>query len=249
MSNGQNLHTRAAMIATSKATIVEAPDWHPIRTFVEKAQNKPVGRLVSRKSKRAMPWEGFGERHLMMISEADSAVERFLAQPHRLEIRVGTGRRRLDYFPDLMRRMADGTIEIVEVKKSKDEIDADPDYAFKIAMAEKVYEAVGWTFRIVVADDEIDIDPLLPNALRIFADKFAFIGTRERLAMEENFEAKGELAYAEAVETIAGAGGYRADRARKVLHAFFCTRSAGIDITKKITRDSAVTKPERRGRR
>ncbi|MGN6310706.1 MAG: TnsA endonuclease N-terminal domain-containing protein [Xanthobacteraceae bacterium] len=249
MSNGQNIYTRAAMLATSKATIVASPDWHPIRTFVERAHNKPVGRLVSRKSKRAMPWEGFGERHLMMISEADIAVERFLAQPHRLEIRAEAERRRLDYFPDLMRRMADGTIEIVEVKKSKDEIDADPDYAFKIAMAEKVYEAIGWTFRIVVADDEIDIDPLLPNAQRIFADKFAVIGTRERLALEETFETKGDLAYAEAIETIAGAGGYPVDRARKVLHAFFCTRSAGIDITSKITRDSVVTKPEGRGRR
>ncbi len=189
-------HTRATMIAVSKATIVEAPDWHPIRTFVERAHNKPVGRLVSRKSRRAMPWEGFGERHLMMISEADTAVERFLAQPHRLEIRVEGGRRRLDYFPDLMRRMADGTIEIIEVKKSRDEIDADPDYAFKIAKAARVYEAVGLTLRIVTADDDVDIDPLLPNAQSIFADKFAYIGTRERLAMEETFEAKGAIAHA-----------------------------------------------------
>ncbi|WP_128089568.1 hypothetical protein [Bradyrhizobium viridifuturi] len=132
----------------------------------------------------------------MMISEADTAVERFLAQPHRLEIRVEGGRRRLDYFPDLMRRMADGTIEIIEVKKSRDEIDADPDYAFKIAKAARVYEAVGLTLRIVTADDDVDIDPLLPNAQSIFADKFAYIGTRERLAMEETFEAKGAIAHA-----------------------------------------------------
>jgi hypothetical protein len=237
------------MIAVSKATIVEARDWHPIRTFVERAHNKPVGRLVSRKSKRAMPWEGFGERHLMMISEADTDVERFLAQPHRLEIRGEGRRRRLDYFPDLMRRMADGTIEIIEVKKSQDEIDTDPDYAFKIAKAASVYEAIGWTFRIVAADDEVDIDPLLPNAQSIFADKFAYIGTRERIAMEEAFEARGEIAYAKAVETIAAAGDFPEDRARKVLHALVCTRSAGIDITRKITRDSAVTKPERSGRR
>ncbi|WP_210253988.1 hypothetical protein [Bradyrhizobium pachyrhizi] len=186
---------------------------------------------------------------MMMISEADTAVERFLAQPHRLEIRVEGGRRRLDYFPDLMRRMADGTIEIIEVKKSRDEIDADPDYAFKIAKAARVYEAVGLTLRIVTADDDVDIDPLLPNAQSIFADKFAYIGTRERLTMEETFEAKGAIAHAEAIETIAAAGGLPENRARKVLHALVCTRSAGIDITRRITRDSAVTKPERRGRR
>ncbi|PAY07377.1 hypothetical protein CK489_16555 [Bradyrhizobium sp. UFLA03-84] len=145
--------------------------------------------------------------------------------------------------------MADGTIEIIEVKKSRDEIDADPDYAFKIAKAARVYEAVGLTLRIVTADDDVDIDPLLPNAQSIFADKFAYIGTRERLAMEETFEAKGAIAHAEAIETIAAAGGLPENRARKVLHALVCTRSAGIDITRRITRDSAVTKPERRGRR
>jgi hypothetical protein len=238
------------MLALAKAVIVEAPDWHPIRTFVEKAHNKPVGRLVSRKSKRAMPWEGFGERHLMMISEADTAVERFLAQPHRLEIRVeGRLRRQLDYFPDLMRRMADGTIEIIEIKKTQAEIDEDPDYAFKIAKARSVYAAVGWNFRIVASEDEVDIHPLLPNALMIFADKFAYIGTRERIAMEETFESKGAIAYGKAIETIAAAGEFPEERARKVLHALVCTRSAAVDIKTKITRDSAVTKPATRGRR
>ena len=133
--------------------------------------------------------------------------------------------------------------------KSRDEINSDPDYAFKIAKAARVYEAVGWIFRVVIADDEVDIAPLLPNALAIFADKFAYIGTRERIAMEETFEAKGAVAYAEAIETIAAAGGFSDERSRKVLHALVCTRSAAIDINRKITRDTAVTKPETKGRR
>ncbi|MGF6430881.1 MULTISPECIES: hypothetical protein [Bradyrhizobium] len=36
------------------------------------------------------------------------------------------------------------------------------------------------------------------DRLNRFADKFTYIGTRERLAMEETFEAKGAIAYAEA---------------------------------------------------
>jgi hypothetical protein len=240
-----NLQTRAAMLATSKAMIVEAPDWHPIRTFVEHAHRKPVGRFVSRKSRRAMNWEAFGERHLMRVSEADEACVRYLSQPHRLEIRLENSDRPLCYFPDLMRLLQDGTREIIEVKKTRDEIDADPDYAFKIAKAKSVYAAVGWKFRIVVAEDELQVDPAFSNAKMICADKFSLIGTRELLAIEEAFDVRGALPYGKATELIASAADIPSDRAMAVLHALVCKRTAAIDINKKITPDSAVTKPRK----
>ena len=108
---------------------------------------------------------------------------------------------------------------------------------------------MGWIFRVVIADDEVDIAPLLPNALAIFADKFAYIGTRERIAMEETFEAKGAVAYRRRSKPSRPLGGFSDERSRKVLHALVCTRSAAIDINRKITRDTAVTKPETKGRR
>jgi hypothetical protein len=240
-----NLQTRAAMLATSKAMIVEAPDWHSIRTFVEHAHRKPVGRFVSRKSRRAMNWEAFGERHLMRLSEAEEACVRYLSQPHRLEIRVEHSDRPLCYFPDLMRELVDGTREIIEVKKKQEEMDADPDYAFKIEKAKTVYAAVGWKFRVVVAEDELQIDPVFSNAKMICADKFSLIGTRERLAIEEAFDVQGALPYGKASELIASAAEIPLDRATAVLHALVCTRAAAIDITKEITRDSAVTKARR----
>ncbi|MEH2472397.1 hypothetical protein V1281_006413 [Nitrobacteraceae bacterium AZCC 2161] len=243
MSNGANLHTRANMFATSKAMIVEAPNWQPIRTFVEYAHSKPVGRFVSRKSRRAMTWEGFGERHLMRISEADGQFVRYLAQPHRLEIRVDHSDKPLLYFPDLRRDLKDGTIEIIEVKRTEKEIEADPDYAFKIAMAESVYAALGWKFRIIIAEEEIDVNPIYSNAKMICEDKFSLIGTRERLAIEEAFQINEALPYGRAIEIIASAADVPLERAQAVLHALVCTRRAAIDIRKKITRDSAVTKP------
>ncbi|ABE62187.1 hypothetical protein Nham_1363 [Nitrobacter hamburgensis X14] len=250
MSNGENLQTRAAMIATSKATIVRAPGWQPIRTFVQYAQRKPVGTFVSRKSNRVFPWEGYGERHLMWISEADTTVERFLAQPHRLEIRVEGNEKPLYYFPDLLRRLEDGTTEIIEVKQRDDEIEKDPDYAFKLKKAKRIYAALEWKFRIVVAEDELEIDPILSNADMICADNFSLIRTRERLAMEEAFQVDGAIPYGKAVETIADASGISQTRATAVLHAMVCTRTAAIDVNKRITRDSAVIKPNKtRGRR
>jgi hypothetical protein len=49
------------------------------------------------------------------ISEADCQFVRYLAQPHRLEIRVEHSDTPLLYFPDLRRDLEDGTVEILEV--------------------------------------------------------------------------------------------------------------------------------------
>lgn len=231
------------MIATSNAMIVEAKGWQPIRTFLQHAQRKPVGTFTSRKSNRAFPWEGYGERHLMWISEADSSVARFLAQPHRLEIWERGRDKPLCYFPDLLRKLVDGTTEIVEVKQVAGEIDRDPNYALKIQRAKDVYEAIGWKFRVVVAEDEVEIDPVLTNADMICADNYSRIGTREKMAMLEAFQLHGSVPYAMAIERIAMAGGFDGNRARAVLHAMICTRLAAVDIHERITADSAVTKP------
>jgi len=248
MSNGENLYTHAAMVASSRAMIVVAPNWHPIRTSVEYAHSTAVGRFVSRKSRRAFNWDGFAERHLMRISEADCRFVRYLAQPHRLEIMVDDSDRPLLYFPDLRRDLEDGTIEIIEVKKTKEEIESDPDYAFKIAKAESVYSALGWKFRIMVAEEEIDVNPVYSNAKMICEDNFSLIGRREHLAIAEAFQVNDALPYGRAIEIIAAAGGTLVG-AKAVLHALICTREAGINIKKKITRDSAVTKPGKaRGR-
>ncbi|MDB5555360.1 MAG: hypothetical protein JWL86_5344 [Rhizobium sp.] len=249
MSNGANLHTRATMFALAKAVIVEAPDGGQFRTFVAHAHNKPVGRIVSRKSRLAFNWEGFGERHMAMISDAHDRVERYVLQPHRLDVMLGDRPEPVSYFPDMKREMADGAIEIIEIKKTSKEISADPDYARKIAKARSVYAAKGWTFRIVTEEDDINRDPLLPNAQMIYADAFTKIGSRERLALVETFDAVESVAYAKAIEIIAKVGGYDELRAKCVLHALVSTRWAGLDLTSKITADTAVFRPETRGRR
>jgi hypothetical protein len=103
----------------------------------------------------------------MWISEADTAVVRFLAQPHRLEIRVEGKEKPLYYFPDLLRRLEDGTIEIIEVKQKDEEIAKDSDYDFKLAKAKSIYAALGWKFRVVVAEDELEIDPIAYNTFSV----------------------------------------------------------------------------------
>src|ERR1700730_3502225 len=79
----------ARVFMLAKARVVRGTRGRPIRTIVEQGHRKPVGKFASLKSGRAMPWASFAELYLMWISEADTAVRRFLSQPFRLELLVG----------------------------------------------------------------------------------------------------------------------------------------------------------------
>ncbi|MEY9753783.1 TnsA endonuclease N-terminal domain-containing protein [Bradyrhizobium yuanmingense] len=238
----ENATSRAELLAPAKAMIVEAPNWLPIRTFVEFAHSKAVGRWTSRKVRRALPWESYAERAFFRCCEVDPAVTSFLAQPHRLELNVGRSKP-LIYFPDVRVQYADGTTEIVEIKRSEEEL-ADPDYGEKLAGAASVYKALGWEFRIIIAEEEIDVDPLYSNAKRICADRHSLILRPAVVAIEEAFHAETQIALGEAEEIVARAAGIPLDHAVAILRAMVCTRRVAIEPTKRLRRDSPVTKPE-----
>jgi hypothetical protein len=245
--NGETVQKRVEMLAAARAVIVEAPGWRPIRTFVEFAHSKPTGRWTSRKSRRAFTWESFGERHAFRCYEVDASVTRFLCQPHRLEIAVAGRPRPLIYFPDLRVERADGTTEIVEIKKTEEEL-RDPDYAEKLFLAEAIYAAIDWKFRVRIAKDEIEVDPLYSNAKRICADRFSLIGRPATLAIEEAFHATEVIAAGKAAEIVATAAGVPPERATAILRAMVCTRAVAVDVDHRIGRDSPITRPTNPGR-
>ena len=126
---------------------------------------------MSRKCGFAMPWVSLHELHLMWISESNAAVRRFLSQPLRLELYVRHRAKPIMYFPDIERELDGGAIEVIEVKKTKEEVDRDPFYAFKIEKAKEAFRVEGIRFRILTAGDYIGVEPRLGNARRIKNEK------------------------------------------------------------------------------
>lgn len=240
--SGDTPSARAEFLAPARAVIVEAPNGAPIRTFVEFAHSKPTGRWTSRKCRRAFPWESYAERHHFRCCEVDAKITRYLAQPHRLEILNGRSRPLL-YFPDLRLEYADGTTEIVEIKRVEEEL-ADPEYGEKLAGAASVYQALSWSFRVVIAEEEIEIDPAYSNAKAICVDRFSLIPRPAMLAIEEAFHVESAVALGKTEEIVAKAAGIPLDHAVAIVRAMVCTRRVAIDFTKRIRRDSPVTKPE-----
>ncbi len=190
-----------------------------------------------------MDWEAFHERHLFWISEADAKVVWYLSQPHKLEMFLSGRSRPLVYFPDLMRKLNDGTTEIIETKRTKDEVSKDPEYEHKLDFAKQLYEGdKGWTYRILTAVDDIEVDPQFSNAKMIKRDALTRYRTRDILRLVEALDAAGgELPYCEAIEALRSRyTDWR--KAQAKLHAMIVRRVAYVDIYREITPESPVLK-------
>lgn len=86
----------------------------PIRTIVTGRRIITTGVYASRKAGRPLPYESMNELAFFMHREVDTEVVDYRAQPFRLEFMI-EGRKRT-YIVDCVRLMADGGIEVVEVK-------------------------------------------------------------------------------------------------------------------------------------
>lgn len=219
--------------------IVRATGGGPIRTILERGHRKPTGVFTSRKNRRAFAWEAIDERHFMWISEVDYRVTSFLVQPFRMEFHFADGDR-MDYFPDIERRLGPKT-EIIEVKKTEAEIAKDPRYASKIALARAVCRKKGWTFRVVAADTDILPTLALANARLIRLDRFTAIGTEDHLRLGELMRlGRGRTTYAKAVAALSRRDDPWDRDGTARLHAMIVRGEVCIDITRSIRPESIV---------
>jgi hypothetical protein len=175
----------------------------PIRRIINGRHHKPTGRYYSVKARRALPWEDKREREYFWHCEADAKVMNYLAQPHRLEIKIGL-RHPLIYIPDLRRDGVDGSTEIVEIKKAYDPR-ADPEYDLKLKLATEIYQRLGWCFRIIEAP-EIERHHTLKTAWSIQRYRNVRLSAREMFAIMEAIERQGGAAPFAAVAEALGGG-------------------------------------------
>lgn len=187
-----------------------------------------------------MPCEAAHEEMLVYISEADVNVVHYLTQPHRLEMYPSRTSGKVVYFPDMRRQMADGAIEIIETKKSRTEVDRKPEYKQKLEWATECYARLGWQFRVLTAEDDLDVRPLLPNAKMIALDNKTAWRIEDLLRLRAAYERVGNtLSYGAAIAAMVSADRDEID-AKAMLHAMTVQRLVGIDITRRIDADSPV---------
>jgi len=215
------------------ARIVVDPRGGPIRRIINGRHCKPTGRYSSVKARRALPWEDKREREYFWHCEADAGVVTYLAQPHRLELKVGLPDP-LIYFPDVQRALADGITEIIEIKNVYDPR-SDPIYDLKLRLAAEVYQRLGWRFRIVGAH-EIECRQTLRTASAVQRYRHVKLSLHEMWKVTDLIQAEGGATSFSRVAEALG-GGPAADA--KVC-ASIVRRFTWIDITSRLSPETSV---------
>jgi hypothetical protein len=244
MQNERELAKLALRLMKAKAVIEFEPDLRPMRRVHNKGKRKPIGRYPSYKIRRALTWESVCERELMWQSESDPDVISYYDQPHKVTIRLPEmDGKTMIYFPDMLRKLVNGSVEVIEVKKTLDEIKnfEDGDYARKLQLAELAYKAAGIRFRVVTGEDDIRIEPLFSNVINIQRCRFTKLDTLDNLRFHEALDATDGIAPLGRVIEAVSENGNRFDpvACSKVL-ALVVQRAAWIDIRKQINHDTPV---------
>lgn len=222
----------AAGLVQSGPRIVRSDDGGPLRLIINGRHIKPTSRYPAFKANGAgLPCEADHEEGLLKISDADKAVIRVLAQPHRVVIPVPWQSPPLIYFPDLRRDLADGTVEIIETEGKNDRRKKEPHYQFKLDVVREVYAGEGWTFRTLV-QKQILGGRLYRNAHEISTWAYAKIPSSRQFALEAAIdEAAGALPFGKAAEIVGGA---------PLLYALVVRRSVYFDLKLPVSDDLPV---------
>lgn len=229
----------AALRIRTVAVIHEDPRGGPVRLIINGRHRKPTGRYASMKARRSMPWEDRAERKFFWLCEADTAVVSYLAQPHGLEMKMAGRSKPLLYYPDVRRDMADGSVEIREIK-SRDARKRlrDPEYDLKLDLAGEVYARLGWDFAILGEEEDIEHpSQRLATAKEIQRRRRVRVDTRDRFALIDAIDREGTVAPLRAV--VDALGGEPIGRAK--LFAAVVRRVVHLPLDRRLDSETPVS--------
>lgn len=217
---------------SATATIVVTPDGAPIRTIVTGRRPIVTGIYASRKAGRALPYESVLERALFMQCEVDTDILDYRAQLFRLEF-VLAGVKRI-YIVDCVRLLADGTIEIVEVKRDRRAL-RDPDYAMKLEAVRIICEQVGWRFRVVFAAEFTACGHAYNNVVEVQSWRFTDFDLADEFIVTDALKRRSSMTLGDLAEALG-------DRLKGVakLKAMSIKRIVRIDLSLPLTNETVV---------
>lgn len=172
----------ADRLTAPAARLVVTPDGREIRTIVTGRKKAVTGSYASRKSGRPMPYESMNERGFFMLSEVDTDIVDYAAQPFRLEFTLH-GQARA-YIPDCLRLCADDSLEVVEVKSEARAL-KEPDYEAKLQVVDAYCRSLGVRFRPVIRTEIFEPPHYFRNVEDVQLHRHAQFGSADAFSIYE----------------------------------------------------------------
>lgn len=133
-------------------------------------------RMPSLKTGLTQVGEGKGEERLAYLNEVDAAVTDFQCHPWQIISQVGG--RRFKYRPDAVRVMHDGTVEVIEVKRTFRDL-SEPEYRQMLAKVMEICRQCGFRFRVLYLDDIIPNRHHVHNVDVLFGRRYMTLTERQ----------------------------------------------------------------------
>ncbi len=168
-------------------------------------------RMPSRKTGLTQVGEGKGEERLAFLNEIDAWVWDYQCHPWQIISEVNG--QRFKYRPDAIRVLIDGTVEVIEVKRTFKDL-RDADYREMLAKVQEICRQCVYRFRVMYleditpnADHKDNVDVLLGRrymiltkkqerqcrAIKLTGDHIAWSEAREKLAVFDLVEGDAVL--------------------------------------------------------
>lgn len=135
-------------------------------------------RMPSRKTGLTQVGEGEGEKRLAFLNEVDARVPDYQCHPWQIISQVNG--RRFKYRPDAIRVMHDGTVEVIEVKRTFRDL-SDPEYRQMLAKVKEICRQCGFRFRVLYLHDIVPNEHHRDNVDILFGRRYmTFTEQQER---------------------------------------------------------------------
>lgn len=144
---------------------------------IKRGQMHLRSRMGSRNTGRQQVVEGRGHRDLTMWNEVYPQCLDYNAHPFRIHGQVLD--QRFVYFPDHIRLMRSGEVELIEVKRSPADLDK-PGYRDKLGAVAEIVRRGGWNFRILYHDDIAGPRWRMRNVEGLYARRFMLVSRAEQ---------------------------------------------------------------------
>lgn len=215
------------------------------RPIIHRGSKHLRSRMGSRKTGLQQVTEGRGHRDLAKLNEVSPDVLDYQAHPFKIEFQLGGDRK--VYYPDHIRLLRDGTIELIEVKRTPADI-SDPEYRAKLGGVVEIARRVGWDFRILYQKD-IDGPPSRKhNVEAVYMRRFMRLTREEQLAISEFVGTGQEMPWGELRDQVCPDDDRRGEA---VLQCNIALGRISVDLDAPITGASIVVpctpRPTRRG--
>lgn len=192
-------------------------------------------RLGSRKTGLQQVTEGRAHRDLAMYDEVNPRVVDYQAHPFKIQF-VSKGTRQV-YYPDHVRLMDDGLIELIEVKRTPADLH-DADYCAKLGEVAEIARRIGWRFAVLYHEDIKGTSWRMRNVEAIYMHRFARLERNEQFAISQFVMDDRPRTWAELRQQVTPTCQRRGDA---VLQCCIALRRIAVDLDDEITDETIVT--------